>query len=91
MSGKSPPVREETKVFKGWLSHRRAGEEQMKLGGSRDTGVGARSGRGMRGKAGKLDTKDQGPSAFHVVITILLNDSDGPSHALGSSLCQEPL
>lgn len=50
----------------------------MTLGDSRDTGVDARSGRGVRGKAGKLDTKDQGPPAFRVVITILLNDNDGP-------------
>lgn len=35
----------------------------MKLEGWRDTRVDARTGRGMREKAGKLDTKDQDLSA----------------------------
>lgn len=34
--------------------------------------------------------KGPGSIAFHVVITILRNDRDGPSHALGPTLCREP-
>lgn len=44
---KEPTSERENQGFQGLALSGRAGEEQMKLGGLRDTGVGARSGRGM--------------------------------------------
>lgn len=48
--------------FKG-MTRARAGEKQRKLGSWRDARADARTGRGMREKAGKLDTKNQDLSA----------------------------
>lgn len=57
--------------------------------------MGAKTGRGMRGKAGKLDRKEQGlcisRRIFILAIMIPLNDNEAAERALGSFLCQGPL